>query len=82
MTGARRIFLYGSRARGDHAPRSDIDVAVNAPDLPEKAWDRIEDLAEEAETLYKIDCVWFQNAPKTLSDNILRDGKILHERPA
>lgn len=52
------------------------------PDLPENAWDRIEDLAEEAETLYKIDCVWLQKAPKTLSDNILRDGKILYERPA
>ena len=26
--GARRLVLFGSRARGDHRPDSDIDLAV------------------------------------------------------
>ena len=25
------VYLYGSRARGDHAPRADIDLAVACP---------------------------------------------------
>lgn len=26
-----RVYLFGSRARGDHAPRADVDLAVVAP---------------------------------------------------
>lgn len=78
--GAARVLLYGSRARGDHAPRSDVDLAVDAPDLSEKEWLALEDFVEDAPTLYKIDCVWLQKAPEELRQSILRDGKILYER--
>jgi predicted nucleotidyltransferase len=30
-----RIYLYGSRARGDHRPDSDIDLAI---DMPFELW--------------------------------------------
>lgn len=79
--GVARIILYGSRARGDHAPRSDVDLAVDAPGLDERVWSAIEDLVEEAPTLYKIDCVWLQKASEDLKRNILGDGKTLYERP-
>lgn len=78
----QRIFLYGSRARGDAGPRSDIDLAIDAPSLSETEWNAIYDVVEEADTLYKIDCVWLQKAPLSLQQNILRDGKVLYERPA
>ncbi len=29
--GVERVWLYGSRARGDYRPDSDIDLAVDAP---------------------------------------------------
>jgi predicted nucleotidyltransferase len=32
-----RIVLYGSRARGDHHPDSDYDIAVLLHDLPNRA---------------------------------------------
>ena len=31
--GAQKLVLFDSRARGDHTPRSDIDLAVY--DMPE-----------------------------------------------
>lgn len=78
----QRIFLYGSRARGDAGPRSDIDLAIDAPSLSETEWNAIYDAVEQADTLYKIDCVWLQKASAPLQQNILRDGKVLYERPA
>jgi len=75
-----RILLFGSRARGDNAPRADVDLAIDAPDLSDEEWQRIEELAEEADTLYKIDCVRLQKVPDALKENILRDGKVLYER--
>lgn len=80
--GARRVILYGSRARGDHAPRSDIDLAIDAPGLSEGTWRRMEDLAEEADTLHRIDCVHLQAVCGALRSDILRDGRVLYERPA
>ena len=39
LYGARldRLVLFGSRARGDHRPDSDYDVAVFLRDMPERA---------------------------------------------
>ena len=33
-----RVILFGSRARGDARERSDIDLAVVAPDIPDREW--------------------------------------------
>jgi predicted nucleotidyltransferase len=75
--GARRVILYGSRSRGDHAPRSDFDLAIDAPELDEAAWSAMQDAVENTDTLYKIDLVWLQQVPDNLRVSILRDGKII-----
>jgi hypothetical protein len=44
-----QIILYGSRARGDFDPDSDIDVAVIVPGLTGELKDRILETAAEVE---------------------------------
>ncbi len=50
-----RVWLFGSRARGDHADRSDIDLAIEAPGASRRGWLDLCHLIEEADTLLPID---------------------------
>lgn len=76
--GARRVVLFGSRARGTNQPRSDIDLAVEGcPDF-----DRLSDrLQEELWSLLRVDVV---NLDAELSEElrreIARDGRVLYEK--
>lgn len=78
--GAQRIVLFGSRARGDARPKSDIDLAVEGcPNLT-----LLEDrLQNDLWSLLRIDLV---SLDKPISDDlraeIARDGVILYERTA
>ena len=75
--GAKRVILFGSRARGTNYPKSDIDLAIEGcPDFP-----ALEDrLQEELWSLLRLDIV---NLDARVSDGlrqeIARDGKVLYE---
>jgi uncharacterized protein len=76
----RRVILFGSRARGDAQPRSDVDLAVEAPAASVRDWLRLADLAEDADTLLSIDLVWLDEAPPDLRERIQAEGRVLYER--
>ncbi len=76
-----RIILFGSRARGDAAPRSDIDLAVSCPSAGILRWSDIEEAVESAPTLLEVDLVRLDTAPPELADIIHKEGRILYERP-
>ena len=43
----RRVILFGSRGRGDHRPRADVDLAVEAPQASARDWLRLREMAED-----------------------------------
>ena len=62
---AYRIFLFGSRATGSAAERSDIDIGIEGPAaVPLRILAAIDDELEEAPTLYTIDVVDFARVPE------------------
>lgn len=73
--GIKKIFLFGSRARGDNHERSDIDLAVSGGDFFQFADD-----VENIETLLSFDVV---NLDEKLSadfrNEINRDGVLIFE---
>ncbi|MGV2333190.1 MAG UNVERIFIED_CONTAM: nucleotidyltransferase domain-containing protein [Planctomycetaceae bacterium] len=73
------IWLYGSRARGDNGPRSDIDLAIIAKTASKNDWLKVYDIIDEADTLLKIDCVNFNDLPESsiLRKNIIKDHVVL-----
>lgn len=54
-SGASRLVLFGSRARGDNHPRSDIDLAVWGLTFPQSL--HLAGELEELPTLLKFDLV-------------------------
>lgn len=76
------IYLYGSRARGDHRPRSDIDLAIVCPTADWRQWLKVVDIVDEADTLLEIDCVRLDDLATNaaLRRSIERDKKVIYER--
>lgn len=74
------IWLFGSRARGDHREKSDIDIAIVYINSTDKEWDEIMDIIEDSDTLLKIDCVNFDKnkISEELYSNILKDRKVIY----
>ena len=75
-----QIVLFGSRARGDHKPVSDIDLAVFL--LPESNCSgRLTSDIEDLNTLFKIDTIFInENIDPKLLENIKKEGVLLYER--
>ncbi len=80
IPSVEKVILFGSRARGTHWERSDINLAVICPDASWGDWARMTDVIDEAPTLLKIDLVRFRHAPGSLQDEILIEGVPLYER--
>lgn len=74
--GIRTIILFGSRARGDHHPKSDIDLALSGGDQVRFGLE----VEDETPTLLKFD---FVDLDAPISDElramIARDGRLLYE---
>ena len=75
-----RVYLFGSRARGDHRPRADLDVAISCPTATERQWLKIWDLIEDTETLLAIDLVRLEDVSADLKTRILAEGRVIYER--
>ncbi|MDX1655779.1 MAG: nucleotidyltransferase domain-containing protein [Candidatus Competibacteraceae bacterium] len=75
-----RIVLYGSRARGDHESRSDVDLAIAAPKADDRHWLQLVFDLEEADTLLAINPVRLEEVSADFRERILREGRVLYER--
>jgi type III restriction enzyme len=76
--GVERVLLFGSRARGDFRPESDIDLAVDAPTLDDHGMAQLQARLDRLEFIYKVDMVHVQRVSDArFLQHIDRDGKVL-----
>ena len=60
-----RVFLFGSRVKGDNFPRADIDIGIKGPKaVPSEIKLEIEERINNLPTLYKFDIVDFKEVSK------------------
>lgn len=72
---AQRVVLYGSRARGNHHPESDIDIAFFGSN---EGFFRFETCMEQLPTLLEYDLVHVtEKTSPAFAGNIKKDGIVL-----
>jgi predicted nucleotidyltransferase len=75
----QRIVLFGSRARGDHGSRADLDLAFEL-DSPKHFGAFCAAVREDAPTLLEMDLVDLATATEALRSAVRREGIVLYER--
>lgn len=76
--GIDRVWIFGSRARGDYREESDIDLAVEA--ISEKAYSDASNAVERLELLYRVDLVDLRRvSDKEFRSRIEQDKKLFWE---
>jgi predicted nucleotidyltransferase len=74
----RAAYIYGSRARGDYKPQSDIDIAIDAPGMTPQNFAQLWSAIDALPIAYPLDCIWLQSLPESaLKVQVERDGVVL-----
>ena len=77
----KKVILFGSWARGDARPNSDIDLAFVLDGREYTDWDTFYCFfLEEAETLHKLDMVRTDQVSAELNAHIDTYGVVIYER--
>ena len=70
------VRVFGSRARGNARRASDIDLAVFAPEMTDRAWSDFREALEDAPLAYNLDVVRLDTlADEKLRSRIATEGK-------
>jgi predicted nucleotidyltransferase len=78
-----KAILYGSRAKGNYKPASDIDLTLLGSGLDLTRQQMIESKLDDLLLPYKFDIsIYHQIADSSVIEHIKRVGKFLYERPA
>jgi predicted nucleotidyltransferase len=76
-----RAILYGSRAKGNFKPGSDIDLTLTGTALDERVLGRIDDELDELLLPYQFDLSIFAKLTQAdLLDHIRRVGVVFYEK--
>ncbi|MDE2593411.1 MAG: nucleotidyltransferase domain-containing protein, partial [Burkholderiales bacterium] len=79
--GLERVWIYGSRARGDHRVGSDIDLLADAPDWDDKTFAKLWAAVDDEGFLQGVDLSHWQRAGDTrFKDHVLRDRQLFWQR--
>ncbi len=81
--GVVGVRVFGSRARGDFRPQSDIDLVVDAPQMSALEFVRLKSGVDELGLLYRVDLVRWQDACDAgFRSRMAQDGRLIWQPPS
>lgn len=73
-----KVYVFGSRARGDHQQFSDLDILIEPGEEDIKSsLLLIKEKLEESNFPYKVDIVLFSDLATSYRENVLMDRKLI-----
>ncbi|MCM2353293.1 MAG: nucleotidyltransferase domain-containing protein [Pseudobdellovibrio sp.] len=76
-----KAVLYGSRAKGNYKPGSDIDLTLFAPDMSLSDMLKVENEIDDLFLVYKMDLSLFHQIDNpALLEHIQRVGQVFYSR--
>lgn len=69
-----RLYLFGSRARGDETPSSDIDLAIEAQEDISEDISYLSEVLEESLLPYRVELVDLSKAGRHLRKKVMEEG--------
>ena len=75
------VIIYGSRAKGNYAPGSDIDLVIKGRNLSQSLLYSINQEIDDLLLPYTVDLsIYDQISHRNLLDHIARVGRVLYRR--
>ena len=71
-----KVFIFGSRARGDHTPRSDLDLGFLSEEDISYELALLRELLEESNLTFTVDMVDLSRTSKDFRETVMREGRI------
>jgi predicted nucleotidyltransferase len=77
-----KVYLFGSRARGDHKPDSDIDLAIQMDLQAWFEWPRQYPKSSDLQLSHPVQLEWYEPDAdlETVGRAVKSDGVLLYER--
>ncbi|MBI4238033.1 MAG: nucleotidyltransferase domain-containing protein [Deltaproteobacteria bacterium] len=75
----RRIYLFGSRAKGTAQPTSDFDLAVEGAVLQDREKSRIRELLDVVAGLYSTNLIFLDEVDAPFRALVETTGKVVYE---
>ena len=76
-----RLIIFGSRAMGDYEEYSDLDLAIDAPQMGRGEWIQLKENAYyNVKSVLQISLVNFAQNPERLKKRMIQEGKVIYER--
>lgn len=76
-----RIIVFGSRAFGDYERYSDLDLAIDAPNMTKLEWLKLKEYAiYDLNAFIRVSLVHYSSNPTNLKKRIIQTGKIIYAR--
>jgi len=77
----KQAILYGSRARGDFHEGSDIDIAIDGPNMTSSEFAKIWNAIDDLPIIYTLDIIHLQSTTNpSLLSAIKSDGITIYSR--
>lgn len=79
FSSIQSVRVFGSRATASARRASDIDIAVSAPEMDDRAWSDLREALDAAPLIYDMDVIRLETLQdENLRARIRKDGVVIY----